>query len=82
MFRRLGRRVKAIVKAAPPSAQMVLIEFECMTEGCDFQTLSLTDAHSHIMGSVDGKFHPNSPMWHKHIHKVEPRGYYYPKEPK
>lgn len=76
-LRWLGRRVKEITKAAPPSAQMVLIEFVCTTDGCEFETLSLTDAQKHIQetlmfgGGVSATTN----------HNIEPRGYYYPKEP-
>lgn len=63
-------------KPAPP--ETVLIEFVCMTEGCEFQTLSLTDAYHHLVETTVHFHLGNTPL---KVHNVEPRGYYYKKEP-
>lgn len=59
------------------SPEMVLIEFVCMEPHCDFQTLSLTDAQTHIQETL--MFGGGSTTTSSH--RVEPRGYYYKKEP-
>lgn len=62
-------------KPAPVKPEMVIIEFVCMEADCDFETLSLTDAHQHMIKTAD--FAGGRTRYHN----LEPRGYYYKREP-
>lgn len=67
-----GKPVRSQIKPAPTPS--VLIEFECQEEGCEFVTLSLTDAQQHLIKTAD--FHGGRTRYHV----VEPRGYLLPQK--
>ena len=65
-----GKLMAGTISPAP--SPEVLIELECQEEGCEFVTLSLTDAQQHLIKTADFR------GGRTRYHTIVPRGYLVP----